>query len=207
MMAQIVARTFSLVFYPLFIPTYGIALFCYAVHSPIVWAVVAIVGTLLFTCVLPMISIGILIKHGKVKDIQIENASERTMPYIYTMAGFAFWSYLMASVLHAPQFLTLVCIGATVAISIVALINRHWKISAHLTGIGGLAGGLMSYFVSIHSAPSVYIIILWLLVPLLMMFARLCLDAHTSAQVIAGWLLGLICTCVPNCIIAYVEKM
>ena len=55
---DIIAKILSLVFYPLFVPTYGIALFCYAwsVQSlqpiPLVWSVLAVSGTLVFTCVL-----------------------------------------------------------------------------------------------------------------------------------------------------------
>lgn len=202
--ANILAQILSLVFYPLFIPTYGIALFCYALHSPLIWALIAIIGTLLLTCILPLSAIGIMIRHGKVQDIQIANAAERTMPYVYTSIGFAFWSYLIGSVLHAPLFLTLVCVGATVAIAIITIVNRFWKISAHLTGIGGLMGGLMSYYMAVDILPSWHTVMVWCLFSLVIMFARLRLDAHTSLQVVAGWLLGIVCTCLPFCIITYV---
>ena len=142
--ANILAHILSLVFYPLFVPTYGIALFCYAFQCPMVWSAVAIIGTVLLTCVLPMTAIGIMIHKGKVKDIQISNAAERTLPYLYSTIGFMFWSYLIGGVLEAPLFLTLVAVGATVALGIVTIINRYWKISARLTGIGGLIGGWMS---------------------------------------------------------------
>ena len=204
MVANILAHILSLVFYPLFIPTYGIALFCYAFQCPIIWTVVAVLGTVLLTCVLPMTAIGIMIHQGKVKDIQISNAAERTMPYLYSTIGFAFWSYLIGGVLQAPLFLTLVSIGATVALGIVTLINRWWKISAHLTGIGGLVGGMMSFYAAADATPSELTIVVWMLFSLVLMFARLRLNAHTSAQVAVGWLLGMVCTCLPYCIIAYV---
>ena len=88
--ANILAHILSLVFYPLFVPTYGIALFCYAFQCPMVWSAVAIIGTVLLTCVLPMTAIGIMIHKGKVKDIQISNAAERTLPYLYSTIGFLF---------------------------------------------------------------------------------------------------------------------
>lgn len=205
--ANILAHILSLVFYPLFIPTYGIALFCYAFHSPVLWAFIAIFGTVSLTCILPMTAIAILIKQGKVQDIQIACATERTMPYLYSTIGFGFWAYLMGGVLQAPLFLTLVCIGATVALAIITVINRFWKISAHLTGVGGFFGGLMSYYIAVGTIPTWHLLVAVLLFSLVMMFARLRLNAHTSTQVVVGWLLGMICTCLPYCIISYVAQI
>ena len=206
---KIVSNVLSVVLYPLFIPTYGIALFCYAFSMHVqplamVWILVAIIGTLLLTCVLPMSAIAILMRKGKVKDIQIENASERTVPYIYTIFGFGCWSYLLISILHAPMYIGLVAIGATVAITLVAFINRRWKISAHLTGFGGLFGGLISYSLGVGAIPTWGMLSVWFTASLVLMFARLYLEAHTAAQVCAGWLLGIACTCMPYCIITYV---
>lgn len=207
--ADIVSRLLSVLLYPLFIPTYGMILFCYAysVHVmplPLIWSLVAVIGTFILTCLLPMSAIWLLIRRGQVADIQIANASERTMPYIYTLSGFAFWSYLIISILKAPLFLGYVAVGATVAIGLIALINRFWKISAHLTGMGGLFGGIMSYCLAICATPTWGTFIGWLVFALVLMYARLRLDAHTPAQVCAGWLLGISCTYLPYCIFVYV---
>ena len=207
---DIFAKIISLVFYPLFIPTYGIALFCYVsstqmeIAPPLLWMAMAVSGTLLFTCVLPMLSIWMLMRRGKVQDIQIAKAEERTLPYIYSAIGFAFWTYFMMFVLQSPIFLSMVCLGTTIAIGIVAVINRWWKISAHLTGIGALFGGLMSYFLYMVITPSWFILGICFILSFIVMTARLRLNAHTDAQVAAGWLLGLICSFIPYSIIHYV---
>jgi len=205
---DIVAKALSILLYPLFVPTYGVALFCYAysLHAdtlPWVWTLIAILGTLLFTCILPVTSIWILMRRGQVSSMQIENARERTMPFLYTIVGFGFWCYLMINILQAPLFMGFITIGATVAIGLVALINRHWKISAHLTGFGGLFGGLMTYCLALGAIPTWGTFALWLSISLILMYARLRLNAHTPAQVCAGWLLGLACTFLPYCIYAY----
>lgn len=205
---DIVAKVLSILFYPLFIPTYGVALFCYAysLHAdtlPWVWSLIAILGTLIFTCILPVTSIWILIRRGLVSSMQIDNARERTMPFFYTIVGFGFWCYLMISVLQAPLFMSFITIGATVAIGLVAVINHFWKISAHLTGFGGLFGGLMTYCLALGAIPTWGTLTLWLGLALLLMYARLRLNAHTPAQVCAGWLLGITCTFLPYCIYAY----
>lgn len=207
-LADILSRMMSVLLYPLFIPTYGMILFCcaYAIHVrplPFIWSLVAIIGTFILTCLLPMSAIWLMIRRGQVADIQIVNARERTMPYIYTLSGFAFWAYFLIQVLKAPIFLGFIAVGATIAIGLIALINRVWKISAHLTGMGGLFGGLMSYCLAICATPTWGTIIGWLLLSLLLMYARIRLDAHTSAQVCAGWLLGITCTFIPYCFAVY----
>lgn len=207
---DIIAKFLSVVLYPLFVPTYGIVLFCYA-HSlhvaPIHWAwvLVAILGTFILTCLIPISAIWIMLKRGEVKDMQIENPKERTVPYLYTALGFAFWAYLVVSILHAPLFLSFIAIGATAAIAIIAVINRFWKISAHLTGFGGLVGGIFTYCLGLGAIPAWGTLTLWLALTLILMGARLHLNAHTPAQVCAGWLLGLTSTFVPYCIYCYVS--
>lgn len=205
----IVAKSLSVVLYPLFIPTYGIILFCIAhsIHiAPLagVWVAVAVTGTLLLTCILPITAIWILVRRGVVKDLYIDNPQERTMPYIYAAFGFGFWSYLLVKILQAPSYLSSVAIGATVAIVLVALINRKWKISAHLAGIGGLVGGILSYCMGITAIPTWGTWALWIGLSWLLMWARLYLNAHTGAQVSAGWLLGIACTFLPYLILSNV---
>lgn len=206
---NIIAKTLSVVLYPLFVPTYGIILFCLAraLHAgtplPMIWSLVAIIGTFLLTCVLPVTAIWILMRKGSVTNMQIENARERTMPYLYTIMGFVFWAYLIISVLKAPLYLSCIAVGAVVAISLVALINHWWKISAHLTGFGGLVGGILCYCLGIGGFPSWALLIGLLSVSWVLMWARLYLDAHSPAQVCTGWLLGIACTFIPYYVITY----
>ena len=204
---NIVAKVLSVLLYPLFIPTYGMIWFCYAfshqIPLPLVWSLIAVIGTGILTCVLPITAIGILIRRGVVTDLQIEDAGERTMPYIYTALGFGFWAYLMIAVLHAPSCIGLVSIGAAVAIGLIAVINRWWKISAHLTGLGGLSGGIMSYCLGLGEMPSWGLMSVLFTLSLALMYARVHLEAHTPAQVSAGWLLGITCTFLPYCIYSY----
>jgi membrane-associated phospholipid phosphatase len=207
-LTEIIAKILSVVFYPLFVPTYGMALFCHSystvVHPmPLVWSLVAVLGTLVFTCIIPITAIWILMRKGEVKDLQITDARERTVPYLYSILGFGFWCYLLIAILHVPVYICFVAVGATVALALVMLINRQWKISAHLTGLGGLFGGLISYCLGIGAFPTWSTLILWLSVILIVMYARLRLDAHTPAQVSAGFLLGIACTFIPYCIYHY----
>lgn len=205
---HILSQTLSILLYPLLIPTYGIALFCvaYSQHvlpMPWIWQLVAIGGTALLTCVIPLTAILLLIRRGAVSNLYIDNPRERHIPYLYTTMSYCFWCYLLIAVLHTPLYINVVALGATVALALVTLINRWWKISAHLAGMGGLFGGLLSYCLGIGALPTTGTWVTWLSLTLLLMYTRLYLQAHTSTQVVTGWLLGLVCTLLPNIVIAY----
>ena len=205
---DIIAQALSIILYPLFVPTYGMALFCYGHHTQVspfdsVWMIVAIAGTFVLTCAIPLSIILYMIFRGHVRDIYIRDARERTSPYQYTTIAFGFWCILLIAVLKVPIYISVVGVGATLAIGIVTLINRYWKISAHLTAMGGLFGGFMSYCLGIGAIPMWTTYIVWLGLILLLMYARLWLNAHTPGQVICGLLLGLAFTLIPNLIIYY----
>lgn len=207
---NIVAKGLSILLYPLFVPTYGMLLFCttYSVYFhvlPSAYWWVSIVGTLLLTCIIPITAILLLIRRGSVSDLYIERAEERTTPYIYTVFCFAFWCYFMYSALHVPTCILLTGIGATVALIIVALVNRRWKISAHLSSLGGLVGGVMSFCMCTGIMPHMWLVISMLALSLLLMYARLYLNAHTPMQVVGGFLLGLVMTFIPNLIYCYAQ--
>jgi membrane-associated phospholipid phosphatase len=77
-----------------------------------------------------------------------------------------------------------------------------WKISAHLTGIGGLLGGVCSFALYYSTLP-LGLVITILTASLILMYARLYLHAHTPLQVVCGLLLGILSTFIPNLIIHY----
>lgn len=203
-----IANTLSVVLYPLFMPTYGMILFCISLltreENSLPWelGLLCVGMTALLTVLIPLTAIKLLIRRGKVSDLQIANAKERTIPYLYTLCGFGFWCYFLLSVLHAPGYISLAAIGGTVALLIVMLINFRWKISAHLTGMGGLIGGVMSHLLA--TGGSLVLPLILMIIALCLMYARLWLNAHTPMQVVAGLLLGLCCTFVPNMILSYV---
>jgi len=207
---DILAKGLSIVLYPLFMPTYGIALYCimYEVHMgqslPLSWTVMVLLSTFLMTCVVPIFAIWLLMKRGVVTDFQIDNPRERKLPYYHTIFCFILWTFILVRAVHAPLFLSVVALGATLAIGLLTLINRWWKISAHLTGFGGLVGGVFSYCLYIGAMPSWSTIALWCVLSWILMWARLYLNAHTAAQVCAGWLMGMICTFIPYVILLHV---
>jgi len=196
-----ISRTISAILYPMFIPTYGILIYFLALRSlityptPLIW--IGVIGTLIFTCLLPLSVILVMIHRGNLTDIYIRNPKQRTMPYIYSTICYGFWAYFCCQVMHLPQFIALTAIGSAVVLLIVLLINRTWKISAHLTALGGLFGGMMSFSLStgVSATPA---LIGCSIAALLLMFARVYDESHTPLQVICGYLLGTMATFLPN---------
>ena len=66
---------------------------------PLLWRWITIVGTFIFTGILPAIPIFLMIKKGDVNDIFISKREERTMPYLFSFMAYVFW-VLFLSLIH-----------------------------------------------------------------------------------------------------------
>lgn len=198
---HILAYGWSVLLFPLFIPTYMMVAFCVCFSRLMIPLTVdflraAIGTTLMYTCLLPLGMLLILKALGYVSNLDVTNRKERTIPFVLSMGSLIAWIMAMIR-LHMPAFIIASSISTTVLLVIVLIINLWWKISIHLTGMGSavaIAWSMMMYF---HS-PSTLITCLMLAMTLLLMYARLRLDAHTPLQTVAGFLLGLIIVLIPN---------
>ena len=204
---SILSQFWSILLYPMWMPLYGVILFCLAARKllpilPASYMGMCIAGTAVLTLIIPIILLVFLWRKGYIDSLHIDNAKQRTTPYIYTLICYGFWAYFVRVTVKMPTFMLLVAIGAMVALLAVTIINHWWKISAHLTGIGGLLGGICSFALNYSTLPLMLIIIV-LLLALLLMYARIYLQAHTPMQVVCGFLLGLLCTCIPTLIMTY----
>lgn len=109
------------------------------------------------------------------------------------ISGLIFFAgYYFLSLIHSVPTFVLKYISATI-ITIYAslIITFYWKISIHMVGIGGLAGGLLAFAfmlgLDIHLLMSLIFAVAGLIG-----VARLYLKAHNPAQVYAGFMLGFV---------------
>lgn len=203
----LLSNILCILLHPLLMPTYGMGLYMATMHIrtpelPRFYILLSIIATFIITALIPITLMLILWKRGSISSLHITNSKERTTPYVYTTICFGFWCYLIGVIFHLPWVWLYIAIGATCAILVITIINRWWKISAHLTAIGGFLGGLCSLALYYSIMPIVPVIIV-LFISLLLMYARLFLNAHTPLQVVAGFLLGIFFTFIPNLIIYY----
>ena len=204
---HIAAKALSVILYPMFIPTYGMALYCsvllsrmqHTESSVYVWLVLC-GGTFVFTCLLPMLCIGWLVWRKHVSGFTMSDRRERRLPYIVTAMSYVAWFFSLKTLFadsSVPNLLLpLVAMGALIALTVVLLINRRWKISAHLTAMGGLLGAVVGYG-SYASVLPIDTLCLLTVLSLFLMYARLYLGEHTPLQVVAGFVLGIVSVSLP----------
>jgi hypothetical protein len=194
-MEKRLARVISVVFYPLFIPTYAFAVLLtmpayFSALLPVSskWMLLGLIfGT---TCLLPTFFFIIMIKTRLVSTTYLSNKEDRTLPYTVSIIFF-YLAYYMLKRLQVPAILTYFMIGATFLNVIILGINFFWKISSHMASIGGVVGMTvgLSYFLGTFYFG---IIAGSLFVAGLVGFARLKLEAHTNGQIYSGFLLGFL---------------
>lgn len=193
----------SFIFQPLWMPTTGISIFLLSIGKPVMtnassWF--AIGSTFVFTALLPAIPILMFMRRGDIKDLYISKKEQRTFPYMFALLAYSFWTVFLLRVLQMPLFIVAMAIGATMSIIIITIINFRWKISAHLSGVGGLAGGVFGYCYVMGTNP-VWLLILMFVSVALTALSRLELKAHTPSQTLAGFVLGFLMVFVPGIVV------
>ena len=192
-------KTISLVFQPLLMPTYAMILLMNMdifLLLPLRWRLIAIVGTFIFTGVLPALPIWLMMKRGEVNDLFISKREERTTPYLFSLMAYFFWALFMWRTLQFPLFIVAMGMGSSVSILIIVLINLKWKISAHAAGIGGLSGAIFGVCYRTAINP-LWLLVLVLFISGVVSLSRLELKAHTPGQVLAGYVVGFIMVFTP----------
>ena|ERR1035437_6744463 len=189
----------SLVFQPLLIPTYAMLLLINMdLFSllPMFWQWTAVLGTIIFTGVLPALPIWLMMKRGEVNDLFISKREERTMPYLFSFLAYVFWALFIWRTLQFPKFMVAMGVGSALSIFIIVFINLKWKISAHVAGMGGLTGAIFGVCYRTAINP-VWLFGIVLAISALVALSRIELKAHTPAQALAGFVVGFVMVFTP----------
>ena len=192
-------KAITLIFQPLLMPTFGMIILMnmtFFVGLPPLWRWISIIGTFIFTAVLPALPILVMLRKGEINDLFISKKEERTMPYLFSFLAYVFWSMFMWRTLQFPMFIVAMGIGSAISIIAITVINLKWKISAHLGGVGGLTGAVFGvcYRMAINPLPFLIVI---LAISALVALARLELKAHSPGQVLAGFVVGFLSVFLP----------
>lgn len=204
-----ISHFLSWVFVPMLIPVYGTLMILYLSMMSFVPASSKVVFTLavvLFNVVIPMLFVIILKKLGYVKDLGLNNRSERPIPYIIMILCFS-GTALFFHMKGAPLWMTLFYAGGALAALVNLIVNFWWKISAHAAAMAGLVALLI--IINRDGLPHASIagwLIATVILTGLLGSARVWLDRHTVGQVMAGYavgflsiyLLGLISSPIPH---------
>ena len=190
----IVARLFSSVLHPLVIPTLGmIILFnleTYVAYSIPLQAkrfILAIV--FINTAIAPVLTVFMLRRMRLIKDVLLNERSERLLPLLLTTLYF-FLTYFLLRRISLPSIVYFYVLGATLLVLLGMVISYRWKISIHMTSMGGFTGLLIVTSLLLRTNINLLIIVAILLSGVVGS-SRIRLNAHTPAQVYAGYLMGV----------------
>lgn len=180
-------------FHPVFVPVYVVMLAFWLQPVELMYYGPRLTGLIVLEVIIiaslvPMLAMAVLIKLGLLQSVMAENRHERHWPYLIQALCLASLVFLFRS-MNLAHLLYMGVTGALLAVLGAWFINRHWKISAHSIGMGGLAAFVWCMQGVAQQA------IFW---PLLLSFifaglvgsSRLYLQAHQPAQIYAGYLLG-----------------
>ncbi len=190
------ARAFSTILSPLLMPTYGVLLIlwtsvlCYLPTGTRMAVLAVILG---ITCILPMVFITVLHNVGFIKDKRLVKQNERLVPYCFGALCYVGATFYMIHI-HSPQWVVMFMIGSTVACVITLLVNQKWKISAHMTGIGGIVALIYQIHIQgLGALNTFWLLCVTILLSGILGTSRLILHRHTLWQVLAGFASGFMC--------------
>ncbi len=192
---KLFARICSTIFHPFIIPVAGIFLslyFSYMRMLGVGYTINILLMIVLFTIAIPGLGVLLLYKTRRITSVGLVNREERTLPYIIF-----FFSYIMGAAflwwanLRGVQFGFF--IGGLIAIIVDLIVNRWWKISVHMTAMGGFTGlifvmSFLQYIMYTEYIPLLQVIAL--LGSGALGTSRIILKRHTIGQVCCGFING-----------------
>ncbi len=194
---NIFARAISFLLFPLFMPLYGLTLlFQIPLFSffPRQYVVISYYFVVLMCVLMPLFSYWLMAKLNIITSAKMLDKKDRFYPMFVT-ALFFFGCAFMLCRYAMPLFIINLLGAVSVAILITAIVSVKWKISAHLTGIGGLIASIFIVSLSTNVNSSLVMCIAILSAGLLAA-ARLQLNRHTPMQLVVGFLNGIFCVSV-----------
>lgn len=173
--------------------TYAVVIYFFLLPSAFIyqdpstpWRIVAMLLT--STVFIPITMLLFLTKLGTIKSMRMEDQKERNWPLLLTaLVYFSSFYFLQGN--RIPVFIKLFLLGATMGILFSLLINLRWKISLHMIGIGGLCGGIV-VAILLSGGGNALLLVLLFIVSGMLGTARLYLEAHSAAQIFAGFMIG-----------------
>jgi hypothetical protein len=188
------AKIISIIFHPLFVPVYGMAIIF---SAPTVFGYLPFtVKKLLFFIVLinnvllPLSLLPFFRYKNIISSWSVENRRERIIPLLISTILYATTSFIIFR-FPLPVFLKSFIFGVFFVSLTVSVINFWWKISIHSVGAGALAALVIILSLKMYS-PMVWYLIAVILSSGLVLSSRLKLNSHNPPQVWLGFLTGFL---------------
>jgi len=190
-----IAKTISIVFSPLIIPTLGV-LILFNVNTFIAQTIPLQAKTFIIliifinTAIVPLFAVLLMKRFGLIGNLLLYDRNERLLPLIAAVFLYFFTYYILRQA-NVPSLLHFYFLGATFLVIISLFITLKWKISLHMASMGGLTGLLLSTAFLLRIDIN-FLIISTIIVSGLVGSSRLKLNSHSISQVFAGYILGVL---------------
>ena len=146
-----------------------------------------LITSILFTLLLPLISVCFFLLTGKIQSLEMLNKEERLLPLFMSILWMILGYIIMKEVFSNP-IIKSIYLGAIYTLVVTTLITIKWKISLHMIGIGGAVGVFLALQVLYGGLYSV--LLLSIFFSGLLAYVRLELKAHNTQQVYCGFMLS-----------------
>ena len=167
-----------------------------------------------FFCLVPLLYILGLVRRGRAESLEVRQRERRLGPFLVSVVSYLIGTVLLALVVDGPALPLIVTFAAIFPINtaVLMLITLRWKISIHMSSLAAFVSVLLFAALTvwrdlpdgIEAALTLATVApLALLLPLLM-WARVRVGAHTTAQVIAGAAFGLVVPLVELYLVVYI---
>lgn len=188
------ARIMSMIFTPFYLPLVGlVALFLFSYMSllPLAYKLPMLLTVYISTILMPSLLIHLYRRFQGWTSKELGRKERRIVPYLISILCY-FGCFFLMEYRNTPRVISIILVAALVIQMVCALINVWWKISTHTAAIGGVAGGLVVYSIAFSFNPTWWLAFVILLAGMVGT-ARMILRQHTLAQVVAGFIVGVVC--------------
>ena len=188
------ARIMSMIFTPFYLPLVGlVALFLFSYMSllPLAYKLPMLLTVYISTILMPSLLIHLYRRFQGWTSKELGRKERRIVPYLISILCY-FGCFFLMEYRNTPRVISIILVAALVIQMVCALINVWWKISTHTAAIGGVAGGLVVYSIA-FSFNAIWWLAFVILLAGMVGTARMILRQHTLAQVVAGFLVGVVC--------------
>ncbi|GCD78190.1 hypothetical protein JCM31826_16720 [Thermaurantimonas aggregans] len=185
----LIAKILSYVLHPAIVPVVFALLF-FSINAPLfdrVQKIYILMSIIVGTYFLPITIALLFYKLNILKSLEMHNRQERKAPYIIA-AVFYYLTALALKLVPAAQLLHLFLMATSIVILVLLAQIPFYKASAHVASFAGLLAAIIVLSRMYNLSPLV--LTLAIAATGIIAWARLEVEAHTSAEVFAGFLSG-----------------
>ncbi len=189
-----VANVVSILFHPLFLPLYMLAILISAptviAYLPLRLKLILLAVIFVNTVLMPALLIVLLWYRKYISSINVEKREERTILLLMTALLYLITTVMLWR-LNLPGIIKSFIASVTILLFVIAVINLRSKISIHAAGAGAMTAIIILLSTRLQVS-LVFLVIPSVAISGLVLHSRLQLNAHKPGEVYWGYLTGAV---------------